>query len=82
MVEDIASGTAFLEVVLSDFGKAQGVIKLSKSKKTSVGGDGGTVKCQADFGVELEPERGLFAVTHGVPPGCLRYLYKTRQAMG
>ena len=22
------------------------------------------------------------AVTHGVPPGCLRYLYKTRQAMG
>ena len=82
MVEDIASGTAFLEVVLSDFGKAQGIIKLSKSKKTSVGGDGGTVKCQADFGVELEPERGLFAVTHGVPPGWLRYLYKTRQAMG
>ncbi len=40
------------------------------------------LKCQADFGVELEPERGLFAVTHGVPPGCLRYLYKTRQAMG
>ena len=68
MVEDIASGTAFLEVVLSDFGKAQGIIKLSKSKKTSVGGDGGTVKCQADFGVELEPERGFFAVTHQVPP--------------
>ena len=36
MVEDIASGTAFLEAVLSDFGKAQGIIKLSKGKKTSI----------------------------------------------
>jgi hypothetical protein len=35
-VEDIAPGTAFLEVIPSDFGKAQGIIKLSKSKKTSV----------------------------------------------
>ena len=67
MVEDIASGTAFLEVVLSDLGKAQGIIKLSKCKKTSVGGDGGTVKFQADFGIALESERDLFAVTHRVP---------------
>ena len=35
-MEDIATSAAFLEVVLSDFGKAQGIIKLSKSKKTSV----------------------------------------------
>ncbi len=68
MVEDITSGTAFLEVVLSDFGKAQGIIKLSKCKKTSVGSDGRAVEFQAYFGVELEPQRGLFAVTHGVPP--------------
>ena len=40
VVEDIATSAAVLEVVLSDFGKAQGIIKLSKSKKTSVGGDG------------------------------------------
>ena len=36
VVEDIATSAAVLEVVLSDFGKAQGIIKLSKSKKTSV----------------------------------------------
>ena len=36
VVADIASGTALLEVVLSDIGKAQGTIKLSKGKKTSV----------------------------------------------
>ena len=70
-MEDIASGTAFLEVVLSDFGKAQGIIKLSKSKKTSVGGDGGTVKCQADFGVELEPERGLLELLSNSCVACL-----------
>jgi hypothetical protein len=36
VVADISSGTALLEVVLSDIGKAQGIIKLSKGKKTSV----------------------------------------------
>ena len=35
---------------------------------------GGTVQFQADFWVELEPEGGLFAVTHQVPPRRLRYL--------
>jgi hypothetical protein len=40
VVEDIASGSVFMEVVLGDFEKAQGIIKLSKSKKTSIGGDG------------------------------------------
>jgi len=40
VVEDIASGTVFLEVILSYVGKAQGIIKLSKSKKASVLGDG------------------------------------------
>ena len=72
MVEDIASGTAFLEVVLS-FGKAQGIIKLSKSKKTSVGGDGGTVKCQADFGVNWS-RREAFSPS---PMGCLQDGYAT-----
>ncbi len=28
-----------------------------------VGGGGGTTKLQSDFGVELEPEKGLFTVT-------------------
>jgi hypothetical protein len=36
VVVDIASGTDLLEVVLSDIGEAQGIIKLSKGKKTSV----------------------------------------------
>ena len=39
------------------------------------------MKFQADFGVELDPERGLFAVTHRVPPGCLLFITETRQAM-
>ena len=81
-MEDIASGTAFLEVVSGDTGQVQGVIKLSEGQRSGVGGDVRTVEFQADFGVELESERGLFAVTHRVPPGCLRYLCKTRQAIG
>ena len=71
--------------LLSDFGKAQGIIKLSKSKKTSIGGDGGTVKCQADFGVELAegsqgPRSYLFSRREAFSPspmGCLQDAYAT-----
>ncbi len=68
VVSDVAAGTAFLEIVGGDGGKVQGIIKLSEGQQSGVGGDGGTAKRQLDFGVELEPERGFFAVTHWVPP--------------
>ena len=64
----LSSGTG------SNMGKAQGIIQLSNGQESGIGSDGGTVKLQTDFGVELEPERGFVAVTHQVPPGLLRYL--------
>jgi hypothetical protein len=72
VVADVATGAAFLEIVAGDRGKAQDIIQFSNGQESGVGGDGGTVKFQADFGVELEPERGLFVVTHQVPPELLR----------
>ncbi len=63
MVADIAAGTAFLEIVGGDGCKVQGIIKLSEGQQSGVGGDGSSAKLQADFGIELEPERGLFAVS-------------------
>ena len=74
VVSDVATGAAFLEIVGSNMGKAQGIIQLSNGQESGIGSDGGTVKLQTDFGVELEPERGFVAVTHQVPPGLLRYL--------
>ena len=66
---------AFLEIVGRQYGgKVQGIIQLSNGQESGIGSDGGTVKLQTDFGVELEPERGFVAVTHQVPPGLLRYL--------
>jgi hypothetical protein len=59
VVEDIASSTACPEVVAGDTGQVQSVIKLSEGQQSGVGDDGGTVKVQADFGVELEPQRGF-----------------------
>ena len=59
MVSDVAAGTAFLEIVGGYGGKVQGVIQLSECQQSGIGSDGGTVKLQTDFGVELEPERGL-----------------------
>ena len=67
MVADIAAGTAFLEVVGRNAGKAQGIIKLSEGQQSGVGGDVRTVEFQADFGVELESEGSLFAVTNDGP---------------
>ncbi len=77
VVADIAASTAFLEVVVGSVSQAQGFIQFSNGQETGIGGDGSAVKFQADFGVELEPERGLFAVTHRVLPRCLRYLSTT-----
>ena len=74
MVADVAAGTAFLEIVGGYGGKAQGIIQLSNGQESGVGSDGGTVKLQTDFGVELESERGLVAVTHRVPPMSVRKL--------
>jgi hypothetical protein len=73
VVSDIPASATFLEVVAGGTGKAQGIIQFSDGQETGVGGDGRAVKFQADAGIELEPERGLFAVTHWVPPGRLRY---------
>ncbi len=39
------------------------------------------LKLQTDFGVELEPEKGLVAVTHQVPRGLLRYLKNRTKLM-
>jgi hypothetical protein len=68
LVLDVATGTAFMEVIVGCFGESQGVIELATCQESCIGGDGSTVKFQADFGVEFEPERGFFAVTHRVPP--------------
>ena len=69
VVSDVATGAAFLEIVGSNMGKAQGIIQLSNGQESGIGSDGGTVKLQTDFGVELEPERGFVAVTHQVASG-------------
>ena len=71
MVSDVATGTAFLEVVTGDTGQTQGIIKLSEGQQSGIGGDGGTVKFQPDFGVELEPE-GAFSLS---PIRCLQIRY-------
>ncbi len=55
MVSDVATRAAFLEIIGSNMGKAQGIIQLSIGQESGVGSDGGTVKPQTDFGVELEP---------------------------
>ena len=76
-VADVAAGTASLEIVGSNSGKAQGIITVSEGqqsgwqhRETPIG-----------LGVELKPEGGLFAVTHQVPPGRLRYLKKHAKLM-
>ncbi len=74
VVSDVAAGTAFLEIVGGDGGKSQGIIQFSEGQQSGIGGDGGAVKFQADFGIEPEPEGSFFAVTHWVPPDGLRYL--------
>ena len=43
MVADVAAGTAFLEIVGSNMGKAQGVIQFSECQQSGVGSDGGTM---------------------------------------
>jgi hypothetical protein len=82
VVSDVPAGTAFPEVVVGSVGQTQGIIKLSEGQETGVGGDGGTVEFQPDFRIELESQRGLFAVTHQVPPGRLRYLKQNAKWMG
>lgn len=67
MQADVASGTAFLEIAGDDGGKDQDMIQRSNGHESGVGNDGGAVKFQLDFGIELEPEMGLFAATYQVP---------------
>ena len=74
MVADVAAGTAFLEIVGGYGGEVQGVIQFSECQESGVGGDGGAMELQPDLGIELEPKRGLFAVTHRVPPMSVRKL--------
>ena len=66
MVPDVATGAVFLEIVAGDMGKAQDIIQFSNGQESGVGGDGGTVKFQVDF---------------GVPPELLRYLKKHTKLM-
>ena len=73
MVAGVTAGTAFLETVVGSVGHTQGVVEFSEGRDSSVGRDGDTVKFQVEFGVELEPERGVFTVTHQVPPEPVRY---------
>ncbi len=63
MVSDVAAGTAFQEIVGGDGGQVQGIIQFSEGQESGIGGDGSAAKLQADFGIELEPERGFFAVS-------------------
>ena len=72
VVSDVATRAVFLEIVAVDVGKAQDIIQFSNGQESGVGGYGRTMKFQPDSGVELEPERGLFAATHQVPPDLLR----------
>jgi hypothetical protein len=44
VVSDVATGAAFLDIVGSNMGKAQGIIQLSNGQESGVGSDGGTVK--------------------------------------
>ncbi len=81
VVSDVTAGTAFLEIVGGDGGKSQGIIQFSEGQQSGVGGDGSSAKLQADLGIELEPERGLFAVTQWVPPRCLRYYSTTKHSI-
>ena len=69
------------DIVGINMGKAQGIIQLSNGQESGVGNDGGTVKLWTDFGIELESERGLVAVTHRVLPGCLGHLTKPWHTM-
>ena len=55
MVLDVAASAVVLEIVAGDTGQVQGVIKFSEGQQSGIRGDGGTVKFQADFGIELEP---------------------------
>ena len=48
---DIATGTAFRDIVAGDTGQVQGLIKLSEGQQSGVGGDVRTMEFQADFGV-------------------------------
>ena len=50
-MSDVPTGAAFLDIVGSDIGKAQGVIQLSEGQQSGVGGDVRTVEFQTDFGV-------------------------------
>src|SRR5918999_2480696 len=78
VVLDVPAGAAFLEVVARRAGQGQGFIQFPEGQEAGVGGDGRALKFQADFGVEMESERGLFGFTHRVPPRVLRYLSISR----
>jgi len=49
VVSDVSTGAAFLEIVGSNMGEAQGIIQLSNGLESGVGSDGGTVKLQTDL---------------------------------
>lgn len=52
---DVPASATVLEAVAGGSGQSQGFIQFSKGQEAGVGGDGRTVKSQADFVVELEP---------------------------
>ena len=68
LVADVVTSSTLFEIFFSGVGQIESVIKFSACQQSCVGGDGGTPKLQTYFGVEVELERGLFAVTPKVPP--------------
>jgi hypothetical protein len=63
-MEDVFACSTLFEEVVGRVSQVKSVIKLSACEKSCVRGDGSPSKFQVYFTVEVELERGLFAVTH------------------
>ena len=71
-MENVFARSTPLEIFFSGVGQTKGVIKFSACQQSSVRSDDRALKIQTNFRVKVELERGLFIVTHEVPPTRLR----------
>ena len=71
-MEDVFTRSTLFEGIVGRVGQSQGVIEFSTCQQSRVRSYSGTTKFKADFGVKVELDRGLFAVTNEVPPARLR----------
>ena len=71
---DVVTSSALFEIFFSGVGQIESVIKFFACQESRVGGDGGTPKLQAYFGIEVELER-VFSLS---PIRCLRNDYAIR----